>query len=130
MEKSDQYSFYNLFRQEPAFITAVSVSSLTRYASPVLGFMGTPKAQEALVNTASRNSLDLVSRQAAAEAFGRAVRKRRVMLTQQDILRQYDRYNASETLDKQTQQVLGGILDSIERGALLESATSTNKEGN
>jgi len=130
MEKSDQYSFYNLFRQEPAFITAVSVSSLTRYASPVLGFTGTAKAQKALVNTASRNSLDLVSRQSAAEAFDRAVRKRRVMLTQQDILRQYDRYNASETLDKQTQQVLGGILDSIERRALLDSDTSTNKEGN
>jgi len=52
------------------------------------------------------------------------------MLTQQDILRQYDRYNASETLDKQTQQVLGGILNSIERRARLEGATSTNKEGN
>jgi hypothetical protein len=52
------------------------------------------------------------------------------MLTQKDILRQYDRYNASETLDKQTQQVLGGLLDSIERRALLKSATSTTKEGN
>ena len=52
------------------------------------------------------------------------------MLTQQDILLQYDRYNASETLDEQTQQVLGGILDSIERRALLEGTRSTNKEGN
>ena len=92
--------------------------------------MGTAKAQKALVNTASRNSLDLVSRQSAAEAFDRAVQKRRVMLTQQDILRQYDRYNASETLDKQTQQVLGGILNSIERRAQLEGATSSNKECN
>ncbi len=130
LEKSDQYGFYDLFRQEPAFISAVSVPSLTRYASPILGSMGTANSQKALVNTASRNGLDLASRQAAAQAFDRAVQKRRVMLTQKDILRQYDRYNASETLDKQTQQVLGGLLDSIERRALLKSATSTTKEGN
>ena len=92
--------------------------------------MGTANSQKALVNTASRNSLELVSRQAAAQAFDRAVQKRHLMLTQKDILRQYDRYNASETLDKQTQQVLGGLLDSIERRALLESDTSTTKEGN
>ena len=130
VEKSEQYRFYNLLRQEPAFVSAVSVPSLTRYASPILGSMGTANSQKALVNTASRNSLDLVSRQAAAQAFDRAVEKRRVMLTQQDILRQYDRYNASETLDKQTQQVLGGLLDTIERRAKRESATSTTKEGN
>lgn len=130
LEKPDQYSFYELYRQEAAFISAVSVPSLTRYASPILGSMGTANSQKALMNTASRNSLDLVSRQAAAQAFDRAVQKRRLLLTQQDILRQYDRYNASETLDKQTQQVLGGLLDTIERRALLESATSTTKEGN
>jgi hypothetical protein len=52
------------------------------------------------------------------------------LLTSHEIRLQYDRYNASETLDKQTQQVLGGILDSIERRALLEGAIRTNKEGN
>ena len=130
LEQTDQYSFYDLYRQEPAFISAVSVPSLTRYASPILGSFATATSQKALVNTASRNSLDLVSRQAAAQAFGLAVQKRQLLLTQKEILRQYDRYNASETLDKQTQQVLGGILNSIERRALLESKTSTAKEGN
>jgi len=127
LEQPDQYGFYDLYRHEPAFISAVSVPSLTRYASPILGSLATASSQKALVNTASRNNLDLPSRQAAALAFDQAVQKRHLLLTQQEILRQYDRYNASETLDKQTQQVLGGILDSIERRALAESTT---KEGN
>jgi hypothetical protein len=31
------------------------------------------------------------------------------------VLRQYDRYNASETADADTQQVLGQILDILEK---------------
>ena len=40
------------------------------------------------------------------------------MLTSDEILRQYDRYNASETLRHcDTQQVLAGLLDTIEARA-------------
>jgi hypothetical protein len=37
-----------------------------------------------------------------------------VLLTTDQILMQYDRYNASETADADTQRVLGSLLDAIE----------------
>jgi hypothetical protein len=48
------------------------------------------------------------------EAFRRSIQARGILLTTQQILRQYDRYNASESQDRSTQQVLGLILDCIE----------------
>jgi hypothetical protein len=38
-----------------------------------------------------------------------------VLLTTSEIRQQYDQYNASETADAATQQVLGSILDTIEK---------------
>ena len=55
-------------------------------------------------------------RQSAAEAFGENVKRFGVQLTTACIQKQYDRYNASEQLDKPTQAVLGSILDAIEKG--------------
>jgi hypothetical protein len=53
-------------------------------------------------------------RQAAAAAFAQAVTSRGLFLTQQQIATQFDRYNASERLDAETQAVLGSLLDAIE----------------
>ena len=51
----------------------------------------------------------------AAEALAASVAKFGIQLTREQILRQYDRYNASETADADTQQVLGSILDVLEK---------------
>jgi hypothetical protein len=80
--------------------------------------MGTPKGQSALVDFASQNTRPLVSRQAAVAAFDAAVKSRGLNLTQAQITEQYKRYNASATLDKPTQDLLGAILDSIEAPAV------------
>jgi hypothetical protein len=42
------------------------------------------------------------------------------LLTSGEILLQYDRYNQSETQDRQTQLVLASILDSVEARAAAE----------
>ena len=63
----------------------------------------------------------LADRQAAAQAFADSVSRLGTLLTSDEILGQYDRYNASETQSKDTQQVLAGILDTIEARAKADS---------
>jgi hypothetical protein len=54
------------------------------------------------------------------------------MLDSREILEQYDRYNASATLDQETQQVLSLILDVMEapsRGAEVSGDGETGSGG-
>jgi len=105
---------YNLHRQEKAVVTALFTPALTLHAAPVLGKLGTPGAQRALVDQASQSLNSIESRKAAATAFNESVRRHGILLTKNQLTRQYDRYNASEKLDKETQEVLAAMLDSIE----------------
>ena len=56
-------------------------------------------------------------------AFGRSVKAFGVLLTSQQVLNQYERYNRSRDLDRETQALLGSILDSIEAAEEVESDT-------
>jgi hypothetical protein len=109
-----RYSFYDLYRQQDALRSASFIPPLSARASHVLGLLGSPGAQRALVTLASQHARPLEHRQAAAEAFDRAVRSYGLLLSREEILQQYDRYNRSETLDVGTQRVFGAILDAIE----------------
>jgi hypothetical protein len=79
-----------------------------------LATLGTPDSQARLVDDASRSSLPLATRKAAGEAFRASVDRHGLLLTNAEVLRQYDRYNASATADADTQGVLGALLDAIE----------------
>ena len=92
----------------------MKVPETAEAAARVLGTIPTPESQELLADLASRVALPLKVRQAAAEAFAASVKRFGVQLTTARIQNQYDRYNASERLDKPTQAVLGSILDAIE----------------
>lgn len=81
----------------------------------VLAGLGTPESQTALVDFASLGTLPIETRQAAAEALAASVAKHGVQLKREQVLVQYDRYNASETADAATQKVLGRVLDVIEK---------------
>jgi CheY-like chemotaxis protein len=80
----------------------------------VIDDLGTHASQQALLAIANRTSQPIQSRQAATLAFGESVRRFGVRLTKDEILRQYDRYNASEFEDAATQELLGAVLDAIE----------------
>jgi CheY-like chemotaxis protein len=116
-EKPRVYEFYDLLRAETATRDALASAALTDKAAPVLGLLATPGAQLALVDLASQNARPAADRRAAAIAFASAVRKRGVLLTTDQITRQYDRYNNSAALDQETQQILGSILDTLEASA-------------
>ena len=82
----------------------------------VLAKMGTHESQVALAAYANAPALSIESRRAAASAFADSVQQFGLRLTADEIVRQYDLYNASATSSKETQQVLGSLLDAIESG--------------
>jgi hypothetical protein len=123
-EHPKRYGFYDLVSQQAAVEKATNTPQLAEAATRVLGLLATPSAQSWLVSLASQNDLALPKRKAAAQAFETAVQRRGLLLTRSEILTQYDRYNASAKRDRETQQVLGSLLDSIESPAA-EEARST-----
>lgn len=104
-----------LVRLEERVLDLAESPAVGQSACAILGGFGTARAQKRLVDIASQVAFPLELRQAAAAAFQQAVARRGVMLTSAEVLLQYDRYNASAALDKETQQVLAALLDTIEQ---------------
>lgn len=123
-EQAAVYPFYDLLRQEHAIEHAMNMPFLNEKTSRLLGLLASPSAQRLLVTFASQNGRPLNERQAAAAAFEVAVQRRGLLLTRDEILQQYDRYNRSAVLDRDTQQVLGSLLDSIELPTRVEEEQS------
>lgn len=108
------YSFYQLPRLQPSVESALQTPELATRAAAVLGHFGSARCQSALIDLASSNR-PATERRAAASAFRDAVRRRGLLLTREEILRQYERYNQSASADRETQEILGLLLDAIER---------------
>jgi hypothetical protein len=106
--------FYKIRRSEPVIAAALYSSTTVAPAIAVLSNFSSPGAQRALVNFASLRTLQVEHRASAAEAFRQNVATHGLLLTSQEIVRQYDRYNASQTADADTQRILGALLDVIE----------------
>src|SRR5262249_36629630 len=88
-------SFYDLHRVAPVIEAALYQPDLAEKSIASLALLGTPASQRALVDYASRASLPLAGRQQAVAAFQQSVARSGILLTDEEILRQYDRYNAS-----------------------------------
>ena len=82
----------------------------------LLSRLGTRDSQLALLTHASSANEAIASRQAAAKAFADSVGRFGVRITADEIVHQYDLYNASAKGSKESQQVLGDILDTLEKG--------------
>jgi CheY-like chemotaxis protein len=119
---------FDLQRIHPVALAALANPALELRAMALVGALGTPDSQRALVELASRGSEPLKMRQAAALAFGASVDRHGILLTTVEILRQYERYNHSEKLDRATQLVLGNLLDSIEAPSKRLTALKTPGE--
>ena len=108
---------YDVRRLQTPLLTALAAPAFALQAAPLVGELGTPDSQTALVELASQTVQPFNVRRAAALAFSASVKKSGVLLTSRQILLQYDRYNQSERLDRDTQNVLGHLLNSLERPA-------------
>ena len=111
---------YNLRRIEPAVLKALDRPEHSPKAATVLATLGTATSQKALVDLASQSLSPLEVRRAAAEAFVESVIRYGTLLTTAELARQYERYNRSETQDRETQSLLGFVLDAIEARAEVE----------
>ena len=81
---------------------------------PLVGRLATRDGQLALITLINDSGQPLSNRQAAAKAFTHSIGRSGILLTTTEIERQYERYNASENEDAETQKLLNGVLDSIE----------------
>jgi hypothetical protein len=97
-------------------IAAVYNPQLAAKAVGVLAEINSAESQQTLVEVASRLTSSLPLRQAAAKAFRQNTQQHGILLTTEEIQRQYRRYNESEKLDAPTQHVLALILDCLEVG--------------
>ncbi len=114
----------DLARQQDRLIDALYTAELSPTAAALLAGIGSPRAQSALAELAAQDNLPLVQRRAAATAFDQSIQSFGVLMTRNEIQQQYDRYNASRELSEETQQILGGLLDSIEAPQKQEGARS------
>ncbi len=105
---------YDLQRVQDSVLAALYNPKLAVRATTVLANLNSAESQRALVEVASRFTLPLELRQAAAKAFRQNTEKHGILLTTEEIRKQYQRYNESEKQDAATQRVLGLILDCIE----------------
>jgi CheY-like chemotaxis protein len=122
-------SLYDLYSVEETVLAALAVPRLSAKVCVVLGNLGTPQAQQALVDLASRKTTPLADRKAALDGFRTAVQRRGILLTTAKIQSQYDRYNRSAGEDPASQSVLGMILDCIEAPTKPLKQTSRGAEG-
>lgn len=129
-DNANAYGFYELAKQEPAVESALQTPELTGRAALVLGRLGSSRAQLSLLDLASSPTRSIQERRAAVAAFRDAVERRGVMLTKAEVLKQYERYNQSEAADRDTQQVLGAILDTIERVKVPAADTAASNPAN
>ena len=111
---SKSYPAYDVMRSRSVAIQASTHPELAASATELLGYLGDADSQKALVDLASQSGLEIEERQRSANAFAEAVLRRGLMLRSADVRLQYSRYNASETADRATQEVLGQVLDVIE----------------
>jgi hypothetical protein len=124
----NEAKIYDLQRIQPVALAALANPALERKAIVLVAALGTPESQRALVDLASNGGESMKMRQAAALAFGASIDRHGILLTTVEIVRQYDRYNRSEKLDRSTQILLGSILDSIEAPSKKLSAAKTPDE--
>lgn len=113
----EAYSYLNLPSFEPQLDRLIFTPGAEGVASDIIASLGTRQSQRTLVDYASESALPMEARQRAAKGFQSSVQSNGILLKSSEIQRQYDRYNASEQDTRESQKVLGDILDAIEARA-------------
>ncbi len=108
------HPYDELLRNSGQIDWALNTAELAEPALDVLSLLGTAQSQRSLVDFVSNRTVSLELRQQAVSAFASSVSRYGKLLTPSEITQQFDRYNASETADKDTQRVLGQLLDILE----------------
>jgi len=108
------YRFYDLGSYQQELAKTIYIPNSIEPATVILQNLGTPTAQKELLNFISQNNFPIEDRRRAATAFASIIKTSGTLLTRDEILRQYDRYNASEGESEEIQELLGRVLDALE----------------
>ncbi len=108
---------YDVGRAKDALLAALNSQEFAAPATKALAHVASPEAQRALVDAASRPGRPIDARRAAAAAFAANAKRFGLLLTKQEIRRQYDRYDRSGSEDPAAQRVYSAILDAVEASA-------------
>ena len=109
-----QLSFYNFSSHQEQLLGLLYHPEFTEAAANILSTQPTAVAQRAMLGFVSQGDLPIEARTTVVDAFEKAVQRSGAMLTGREIRLQYERYNASEGLPKETQALLGRVLDVLE----------------
>ena len=126
----NRYSFFNLPNYEKQLLGSLGTPANAASTCQLMGKLGTSDAQINLVDIASNNQLPAALRTVAADSFREAVQNRGLMISRDQILIQYQRYNSSASQPADTQQVLGHLLDTIEKRGSSAKKTEEQMESN
>lgn len=107
-------SVFNISKAQASALASLYAPGQSEMAAEVLSQIGTRDSQRALVNLAARPTQAAALRTAALVEFRKSIELHGILLTTDEIQRQYDLYNQSEQQDAATQKILGQILDCIE----------------
>lgn len=88
---------------------------LAQVSLAALAHVGTAGSQRTLVDFVNNEAQPMELRQLAADAFATNRERYGVLLTADEIVTQYDRYNASEAASVEVQALLGRVLDILEK---------------
>jgi len=114
LANQQQFSFFNVQRQQQAMINALFVPPLSQLAATALAHIGSDQAQRTLATFASQNTEKLNNRVHAVTALAQNIEQYKVLLTRAEMLKLYDLYNKSLASPQENIDVLSGILDAIE----------------
>jgi hypothetical protein len=121
---------YDLRPLEEVAVKALRTPHLSTRAVALLARLSSAAGQRALVDLASSPQQPIALRHAAVAALVQTIQQDGVLLTTEEIRRQYERYNQGAVLDAPTQQVLGRILDVLEAPAGTAGPTASRSSPN
>lgn len=103
-----------LGRLESVWVFQLQFADRAPAAISILAHLGTPGAQTALVEYASRPIWPVELRRQAAAAFAQSISRHTILLTTKQINRQYELYNQFGPTSAVEREILGSLLDAME----------------
>ncbi len=110
--------FYELTRVHAVALLALNDAELSPLGVQILARLGLPESQRALADVVAATGRPEGLRELAATAFALHVHQYGTLLTTDEIVAQYDRFNSSDRNDAVSRRLLGALLDAIEARSL------------
>ena len=113
--RSRKWDYLEIPSIVPSLVHALQQPRLSPSAARILGRLGTPNAQKALLDLVHNDLVPMDARESAFSALSRAMDRQGVQLTTNQILEQYELYNSSLEAEGEETRLLGSVLDNIEK---------------